>query len=159
MTCVVEFFVEPFSEGRPGSHVKAAVDAMEQWGFTVEIGPFGNRAEGDSEKLPAAVADMLENALGAGATRVSLQVITNDGTGLGLHLDSLHVALERLITQVEQELGAPLAKLPRESKQEAVRLLDERGAFLLRKSIEEVADSMGVSRITIYNYLNALEQG
>jgi predicted transcriptional regulator YheO len=42
-------------------------------------------------------------------------------------------------------------------KQVAVRLLDEQGAFLLRKSIEYVADAMGVSRITIYNYLNAIK--
>ena len=41
-------------------------------------------------------------------------------------------------------------------KQQAVRLLEEHGAFTLRKSIEDVADAMGVSRITIYNYLNAI---
>jgi predicted transcriptional regulator YheO len=49
-----------------------------------------------------------------------------------------------------------LTELSREKKQAAIRILDERGAFLLRKSIEDVADAMGVSRITIYNYLNAL---
>jgi predicted transcriptional regulator YheO len=38
-----------------------------------------------------------------------------------------------------------------------VRLLHERGAFLLRKAADDVADTMGVSRITIYNYLNAIE--
>ena len=37
-----------------------------------------------------------------------------------------------------------------------VRMLDEQGAFQLRKSIEYIADVMGVSRITIYNYLNAI---
>jgi predicted transcriptional regulator YheO len=39
-----------------------------------------------------------------------------------------------------------------------VRLLDERGAFQLRKSIEDVADALGVSRITVYNYLNAVNR-
>ena len=37
-----------------------------------------------------------------------------------------------------------------------MRLLEERGAFQIRKSIEDVADAMGVSRITVYNYLNAI---
>ena len=37
-----------------------------------------------------------------------------------------------------------------------MRLLDERGAFLLRKAVETVGEMMGVSRITIYNYLNAI---
>ena len=39
-----------------------------------------------------------------------------------------------------------------------MRLLHERGAFLLRKGVEDVATAMGVSRITIYNYINAMEQ-
>jgi len=34
-------------------------------------------------------------------------------------------------------------------------MLDERGAFAFRRSVESVADLMGVSRFTIYNYLNA----
>ena len=59
------------------------------------------------------------------------------------------------VRSVEDELGAPLRDLDRVGKQAAVRILDERGAFALRKAIEDVADAMGVSRITIYNYLNA----
>ena len=46
----------------------------------------------------------------------------------------------------------------REEKQRAVRLLDERGAFTLRRAVEQVADAMGVSRITVYNYLNAIHR-
>jgi hypothetical protein len=68
----------------------------------------------------------------------------------------LHGALGRMIEQVEDELSARLPDLSREGKQRAVRLLDERGAFLLRRSVEDVADALGVSRITVYNYLNAI---
>jgi len=70
----------------------------------------------------------------------------------------LHGALDRLIETVERELGAPLPTLSREDKQRAIRLLDERGAFTLRRAVEDVADAMGVSRITVYNYLNALHR-
>lgn len=70
----------------------------------------------------------------------------------------LHGALERLIDGVEREFGAPLPSLSREDKQRAIRLLDERGAFILRRAVEDVADAMGVSRITVYNYLNALHR-
>jgi hypothetical protein len=75
----------------------------------------------------------------------------------GMRLRDLHDALDRMIRGVEQECGGPLAELPRERKQAAVRLLHERGAFLLRRGVEDVAEAMGVSRITIYNYLNAIE--
>lgn len=65
-------------------------------------------------------------------------------------------ALNRMIAQVEAELGGSLVELERADKQAAVRMLDERGAFELRKSIDNVGDAMGVSRITIYNYLAAI---
>jgi len=71
-------------------------------------------------------------------------------------IGSLADALGNLVARIEQELGAPLPELDRTSKQVAVRLLDERGAFMLRRSIEDIAEMMGVSRITIYNYLNAI---
>jgi len=70
----------------------------------------------------------------------------------------LHGALDRLIESVERELGAPLPSLSRDDKQRAVRMLDERGAFILRRAVEDVADAMGVSRITVYNYLNAIHR-
>jgi len=62
--------------------------------------------------------------------------------------------LGRLLQDIEAEVGAPLAELPRSGKQHAVRLLEERGAFTYRKSAETVAEALGVSRFTVYNYLN-----
>ncbi len=75
-----------------------------------------------------------------------------------VRMPPLHGALDRLIDTVEAELGSPLPMLSREQKQRAVRLLDERGAFILRRAVEDVADAMGVSRITVYNYLNAIHR-
>jgi hypothetical protein len=76
-----------------------------------------------------------------------------------LRLPGVRGALDRMIAAVEDELGAPLDELGREDKQRAVRLLNDRGAFQLRKSVEDVADAMGVSRFTVYNYLNAIAAG
>ena len=75
-----------------------------------------------------------------------------------VRLPDLHGALDRLIDAVEKELGRQLPDLNREQKQRAIRLLDERGAFTLRRAVEDVADAMGVSRITVYNYLNAIHR-
>ena len=74
----------------------------------------------------------------------------------GVRILSLHNILDRMVAHVEGELGHKLADLGRVEKQVAVRLLDERGVFRLRKSIDDVADMMSVSRITIYNYLNSI---
>lgn len=75
-----------------------------------------------------------------------------------VRLPALHGALDRVIESVERELGGKLNELSRDRKQMAIRLLDERGAFILRRSVEDIADAMGVSRITVYNYLNALHR-
>lgn len=77
-----------------------------------------------------------------------------EGTVIGgIRLGSLSDALDRMVGHIESELGGPLAGLGRTEKQDAIRMLDEQGAFLLRKSIDDIADRMGVSRITVYNYL------
>lgn len=64
--------------------------------------------------------------------------------------------LARLIAGVEAELGSPLRTLPRAGKQRAVRLLEERGAFEMRRSAETVAEALGLTRFTVYNYLNRI---
>jgi uncharacterized protein YqgV (UPF0045/DUF77 family) len=150
----LEFFVEPFIEGRPGRHVKAAIDEAAARGLEVQVGPFGSVAHGDLEALIDAAGPLLRSALAAGADRISLH-LTNGSGNPGIGLASLHDALARMIAGVEDELGDQLAELSREGKQAAVRMLDARGAFLLRRAVDDVADAMGVSRITIYNYLNA----
>jgi predicted transcriptional regulator YheO len=76
---------------------------------------------------------------------------------IGVRLEDV-VSLERLMANVEAQLGSSLSELNRADKQRAVRMLDERGAFQLRKSIEDVGEAMGVSRITIYNYLSAVKE-
>jgi len=75
-----------------------------------------------------------------------------------VRLPDLHGALARLIDSVEREMGQQLPDMNREQKQLAIRLLDDRGAFTLRRAVEDVADAMGVSRITVYNYLNAIHR-
>jgi uncharacterized protein YqgV (UPF0045/DUF77 family) len=67
-------------------------------------------------------------------------------------------ALAELITLAELQVGKALGEMSRAEKQQVVRFLDERGAFALRKSVETVADALGVSRFTVYNYLDSARQ-
>jgi len=76
----------------------------------------------------------------------------------GLRMPDLRSALPRLIRQVERELGGRLRDLSREEKQRAIHRLDECGAFALRKSVEDIADAMGVSRMTVYTYLETMQR-
>ncbi len=117
----------------------------------------------DSHPLAMAIEPLLD-AIGATAIAkddIEHGDITLEWEGepvLGVRLVDI-VSLDRLVATVEEQLGSPLAELDRANKQRAVSMLDERGAFRLRKSIEDVGEAMGVSRITIYNYLNAMKNG
>ncbi|HEY4568617.1 MAG TPA: helix-turn-helix domain-containing protein [Kribbella sp.] len=62
--------------------------------------------------------------------------------------------VQGLLAEVADELGGPLSELSRTEKQQAVLLLESRGAFEYRKSAEIVAEALGVTRFTVYNYLN-----
>ena len=112
------------------------------------------------------LADAIEPLVDAiGGTIVDVDETTNGDITLewegepaiGVRLVDI-VSLERLVATVENQLESSLRNLSRADKQRAVRMLDERGAFRLRKSIEDVGAAMGVSRITIYNYLSATKK-
>ncbi len=85
---------------------------------------------------------------------VALHVRIDPRVGEAAAPADLSDGLSRLIGEVEKELGGRLDELPRAGKQRAVRLLEERGAFEMRKSAETVAEALGVTRFTVYNYLN-----
>ncbi|RRD96206.1 transcriptional regulator [Clostridiales bacterium COT073_COT-073] len=62
--------------------------------------------------------------------------------------------LDILMQDAVESTGKQLALLTKEDKVAVVRYLDEKGAFLIKKSAEKVADFLGISRFTVYNYLN-----
>jgi uncharacterized protein YqgV (UPF0045/DUF77 family) len=151
----VEFLVEPFAEGSPGDHVQVAVDAFERRGLEVDLGPFASVASGDVETVADAVADMIRGAMTSGATSLRIHIGSDPRT---LSVGPLHDALESMIRAAERDIGARTDEWSRADKQRVVRLLDEQGAFLLRGGVDDMARIMGVSRITIYNYLNAIDR-
>jgi uncharacterized protein YqgV (UPF0045/DUF77 family) len=172
-----EFTSEPFhGEGSPPEHAVAARDAAAEAGLDTDFGPLGTLARGEAKELYDALPAIARAALDAGATQVTLQVrrvgadqaeaagpraATGGKTprdtgkaGADETVVELNDALARLIADVEREMGAKLGELDRAGKQRAVRVLRERGAFDLRKSVSSVADALGVTRFTVYNYLN-----
>ncbi|MFJ4715487.1 helix-turn-helix domain-containing protein [Streptomyces sp. NPDC088785] len=82
-------------------------------------------------------------------------VLTWEGVDvLAVRLPQLADSLDHILAAMERRQGKPLADLDRKEKQEAVRALEARGAFAVRHGVETVAGALGVSRFTVYNYLN-----
>lgn len=73
---------------------------------------------------------------------------------IAVRLPQLSDSLDHILAALERGHGMPLAELDRKSKQSVVRTLEARGAFSVRHGVETVAGALGVSRFTVYNYLN-----
>ncbi|WP_051948472.1 helix-turn-helix domain-containing protein [Streptomyces scabiei] len=73
---------------------------------------------------------------------------------VAVRLPQLAESLDHILAAMERRKGRPLADLDRKAKQEVVRILEARGAFSVRHGVETVASALGVSRFTVYNYLN-----
>jgi len=69
---LLEFTVEPFQEGSLGPHVRAAVDAAESFGVSVDIGPFGSSCVVAQAQAAAVAGAIVAAAFGNGASHVSL---------------------------------------------------------------------------------------
>lgn len=71
----VEFTTEPFDLDEAPAHALAAREVIEAAELDeVDVGPFGNTAEGGADTVLTAVEALLRKSLEAGATRISLQV-------------------------------------------------------------------------------------
>ncbi|QWF82913.1 helix-turn-helix domain-containing protein [Amycolatopsis sp. CA-230715] len=148
-----EFTSEPFrGEGPPPEHAVLACEAAERAGLRTDFGPLGTAADGEHDAVLDALPSIVRAALDGGATQVTLRLNTGDAPRPASTGDPN--VLGGFIRAVEAELGARLGDLDRPGKQRAVRLLEERGAFQLRKSVATVAEALGVTRFTVYNYLH-----
>lgn len=78
----VEFTTEPFDLDEAPEHALVAREVVRGAALdSVDVGPFGNTAEGPADQVLSVVDSVLRESIGAGATRVSLQlnVIAEDG--------------------------------------------------------------------------------
>lgn len=151
MRLVAEFTTEPFDvEGQPPAHATEAFQAAQDAGLDCDFGPLGTSIRGEEELLLPALTGVLEAAFAHGASQVTLQVRRDDVVRTPRERSGVNA----LLAEVAAELGGPLSGLSRGDKQRAVLLLEARGAFEYRKSAEIVAEALGVTRFTVYNYLN-----
>nr|WP_314485136.1 PAS domain-containing protein [uncultured Pseudomonas sp.] len=66
--------------------------------------------------------------------------------------------MEALMTDIIQAalLRTGQGRMTRQAKIEAVRVMQERGLFIVKGGVEKAASALGVTRYTVYNYLEHL---
>lgn len=71
---------------------------------------------------------------------------------------SVDEVLETLIQNAISSVGKNPADMTREEKVAIVAYLEAKGAFLIRYSVERVAELLGMTKYTIYNYLDEIRK-
>ncbi len=71
------------------------------------------------------------------------------------HIEEL---IEESLQRVRQRFSKPCYLMSRTEKVEVIKYLDDEGFFLLKGSIETLAEEMGNTKYTIYSYLRDVRQ-
>lgn len=70
--------------------------------------------------------------------------------------NNINDILYNVVNRVIDSIGKPIAYLSKEEKVNVVKKLDEKGTFLIKGSVDYVAEVLCVSRFTVYNYLDEI---
>ena len=73
-------------------------------------------------------------------------------------LEDLAVRRFGEVAQVIHRVGKPAALMNKEDKMRAIGFLSQSGAFLVTKSGDKVAKYFGISKYTLYSYIDANKQ-
>ncbi len=66
--------------------------------------------------------------------------------------------LDSLIEQSVELVGKPVSQMNKDDKISAIQFLNNAGAFLITKSGDKVSSFFGVSKFTLYSYIDAAKQ-
>lgn len=71
---------------------------------------------------------------------------------------SIHNILYEFVDNCLDDVGKPVTYLNKEEKVQIVKRLNEQGVFLIKGSVDYLAEKLCVSRYTIYNYLEEIKE-
>lgn len=61
--------------------------------------------------------------------------------------------MEVMLHETIRRIGKSIPEMTKDDKVEAMRYLDKKGIFLIKKSADKIAKFFGISKFTLYNYL------
>jgi len=77
--------------------------------------------------------------------------------GVEIFTDNVNEVLENIIQEAIDKIGIPVSLMQKEDKLMVTKIADEKGAFLIKGAITQIAKEINVSRFTIYNYLEEIK--
>jgi len=71
-------------------------------------------------------------------------------------IENVEEIADQLIQKIIANSSHPFMK--RHEKIELIRFMDEKGIFLMKGSVEKVAEQLGISKVTVYSYLDEVKK-
>ncbi|MFT3791658.1 MAG: PAS domain-containing protein [Rudaea sp.] len=68
----------------------------------------------------------------------------------------IDVLMKEIIVEAVQKFGKPVSAMGKAEKTHAVEAMLQRGLFIVKGGVERAATALGVTRFTVYNYLDAI---
>jgi predicted transcriptional regulator YheO len=99
------------------------------------------------QQAQRSLAGLTEVPTGEGATE-SEEIFAGD----------IREVVAGMIAKAMAETGKTVPQMNRDEKMDVVKRLEERGAFLVKRSAEQVAEALDLSRFTIFTYLKQIRR-
>ena len=77
----------------------------------------------------------------------------------GYTIYNINDLLDDLIRQADELVGKPVALMTKDDKVKAIQYLNSSGALLITKSGDKIAKHFGISKYTLYSYLDNSKTG
>ncbi len=74
--------------------------------------------------------------------------------GKEIFVNNVGELTEYLLQEAFNHVGKPVNTMDKDDKCQFLKYLDERGAFIITKAGEKACDFLGISKYTLYNYLD-----
>jgi len=109
-------------------------DLTEYLMFNKIVGEFCTTIDLDKEKLK-------------NETKIETETVSNN----------VDEVLENIIQEAIEKIGKLVSIMQKDDKLLIVKIVEEKGGFLIKGAIDQLASEISVSRYTIYNYLDELK--
>lgn len=91
-------------------------------------------------------------------TMTMMDQVVQDKSDDETYSSNINDILYNVVDKVIKDFGKPIAYLSKEEKVSIVKVLDEKGMFLIKGAVDYIAEILCVSRYTIYNYLDEIRE-
>ena len=88
-------------------------------------------------------------------TELTSPAIASEPEKITPHVGEL---LDELLWKSTELIGKPVAMMNKDDKQRAIRYLNSKGALLITKSGDKIANYFGISKFTLYSYIDNKEE-